>query len=107
MSPMTATPLPANILDDGLPADIRVAEREKRLQHILLHDPGVRTLILARFCTALGLTGLAYGVMVYLATTGTSQAIISVVGAVRFLAALLFGLGAACWQAPSPAARRW
>lgn len=91
---MSATPPPANPQDgDGLPTAVRVAEREKRLQNTLLHDPGVRTLILARFCTALGLTGLAYAVMVYLATIGTSQAIISLVGAVRFLAALLFGLG--------------
>ena len=91
---MAATPLPAETLDsDGLPAAIDVAEREKRLQRTLLHEPRVRTLILARFCTALGLTTLAYGVMVYLATVGTSQAIISLVGAVRFFAALLFGLG--------------
>jgi MFS family permease len=91
---MAVTPLPASTLDsDGLPVDIGAAEREHRLQHQVLHEPGIRTLILARFCAALGLTTLAYGVMVYLATIGTSQAIISFVGAVRFLAALLFGIG--------------
>src|SRR5689334_9066911 len=92
--PMSTTPLHADTLDtDGLPVDIGAAGREKRLQRRVLHEPGVRTLIFARFCTALGLTTLAYGVMVYLATIGTSQAIISLVGATRFLTALLFGLG--------------
>jgi MFS family permease len=91
---MTGTSLPANTLEsDGLPTATSAAELEHRLRHRVLHEPGVGTLIFARFCTALGLTTLAYGVMVYLATIGTSQAIISLVGAARFLTALLFGIG--------------
>jgi MFS family permease len=94
MPPMTGTSAPTETLDgDGLPVPIDAAEREKQLQQRVLHIPGVRTLTFARFCTGLGLTTLAYGSMVYLATTGTSQAIISLVGAIRFLTALLFGLG--------------
>ncbi len=94
MPTLTATPQPSDTLDgDGLPLHIGVAEREKRLQQQVLHVPEVRTLAIARFATSLGLSALAYGVMVYLATTGSSQVIISVVGAVRFLSALLFGLG--------------
>jgi MFS family permease len=91
---MTETSLPANTLDsDGLPAGTGVAEREQRLQRRVFHEPGVRILTFARFCIGLGLTTLAFGTMVYLATTGSSQAIISLVGAIRFLTALLFGLG--------------
>jgi MFS family permease len=94
MLPMTATPRAADALDsDGLPVALDAAELEHRLQRRVLHEPGVPTLIFARFCTALGLTALAYGVMVYLATIGTTQAIISMVGALRFLTALVFGLG--------------
>ncbi|MDQ2654014.1 MAG: MFS transporter [Chloroflexota bacterium] len=91
---MPAPSLPPDILDrNGLPPGMSVQEREQQLQRHVLHDPRVRILTLVRFCTSLGLTTLAYGVMVYLATTGTAQAVISLVGALRFLTALLFGLG--------------
>lgn len=91
---MPATALFEDRLDsDGLPVGISVEAHEKQIQKRVLHEPGVRTLILARFCTGLGLTTLAYGGMVYLATTGASQAIISLVGSIRFLTALVFGLG--------------
>ncbi len=69
-----------------------IATREKALRQQVLHDPGVRALIGARFVASLGISTLAYGAMVFLATVGASQASISLIGSTRYFAALLFGI---------------
>ena len=51
-------------------------------------ESGLRALIGSRFAAALGLSTLAYGAMVYLATIGAPQVAISMIGATRFFAAL-------------------
>ncbi|HEU0114521.1 MAG TPA: MFS transporter [Thermomicrobiales bacterium] len=58
-----------------------------------LKDPAVQALALSRLATALGISTLSYGAMVYLATVGASQATVSIMGAARYLAALIFGIG--------------
>ncbi|MCA9876655.1 MAG: MFS transporter [Thermomicrobiales bacterium] len=58
----------------------------------VLRDPGVRALLLSRFATMLGIATLSYGLMVYLATAGAPQATVSLIGGIRFFAALLFGI---------------
>ncbi len=73
--------------------DLPVEAREKALREKVLKDPSVRALILSRFATVLGLSTLSYGAMVYLATIGAPQFTISLMGATRYLAALLFGIG--------------
>lgn len=79
--------------DDMTSPDLPVAEHEKALRQRLLRDPAVGALIVSRFATVLGLSTLSYGAMVYLATVGAPQATISMMGATRYLAALLFGIG--------------
>ncbi len=69
-----------------------IAAEEKTLQQRLLRDPAVLALVLSRFATMLGLSTLSYGAMVYLATTGAPQVVISMMGATSYLAALLFGI---------------
>ena len=83
---------PAIASDDMIP-DTNVESLEKDLRHQVLRNPGVRALIGSRFAAALGLSTLAYGAMVYLATIGAPQVAISMIGATRFFAALLFGIG--------------
>ncbi|HET7094508.1 MAG TPA: MFS transporter [Thermomicrobiales bacterium] len=58
-----------------------------------LRDPAVQALAVSRFATTLGISALSYGAMVYLATVGASQATVSLMGAARYLAALIFGIG--------------
>src|SRR5262245_31977934 len=72
---------------------IQVGQEEHDLQRQVFKNPGVRALVGSRFATSLALSTLVYGGMVYLATIGASQLAISLVGATRFLAALLFGIG--------------
>src|SRR4051794_39615569 len=67
--------------------------REQEIRQQVLQDPAVRALVLSRFATVLGIATLAYGAMVYLATVGAPQITISLIGATRYLAALLFGIG--------------
>ena len=67
--------------------------REHEIRQRVLKDPAVRALILSRFATVLGIATLTYGAMVYLATLGASQFAVSLIGATRYLAALLFGIG--------------
>ncbi|MGH2614530.1 MAG: MFS transporter [Thermomicrobiales bacterium] len=78
---------------DDVTANGAIEHQEHDLRQRVLKDPGVRALIGARFATSLGLSALAYGAMVYLATVGASQAAISLIGGTRFFAALLFGIG--------------
>ena len=78
---------------DAVNPDQPVAEQEQSLRSKVLQNPSVRALIGARFLTTLGLATLSYGGMVYLATVNAPQFTISLVGATRFLAALLFGIG--------------
>jgi MFS family permease len=73
--------------------DVPVAAEEKELRQQVLHDPAVRALIASRLASVLGITTLTYGSMVYLADVGASQFTISLMGASRYLAALLFGIG--------------
>lgn len=58
----------------------------------VMRNPGVRALLSSRFATMLGIATLSYGLMVYLATAGASQATVSLIGGIRFFAALLFGI---------------
>jgi MFS family permease len=81
------------VSDSQPPVDETVAHEEARLRNQVLRDPGVRALVFARLATALGLATLAYGAMVYLATIGAPQLTISLMGATRYLSALLFGIG--------------
>lgn len=73
--------------------DQTAEHNEAELRREVLRDPAVRALVFSRMATALGLATLSYGAMVYLATVGASQITISVMGATRYLAALLFGIG--------------
>jgi MFS family permease len=74
-------------------SDTNVEVQEKDLRQQVLRSPGVRGLIGSRFAASLGVATLAYGAMVYLATIGAPQVAISLIGATRFFAALLFGIG--------------
>ena len=58
----------------------------------VMRNPGVRALLSSRFATMLGIATLSYGLMVYLATAGASQGTVSLIGGMRFFAALLFGI---------------
>jgi MFS family permease len=84
---------PAGADSGAVSASAGIEQQEKALRSRVLHDPGVRALVGARFATSLGLSTLAYGAMVYLATIGASQAAISLIGGTRFFAALVFGIG--------------
>jgi MFS family permease len=82
--------IPAASIDVSQPT---AEQDESALRRQVMRDPGVRALVFSRMATALGLATLSYGAMVYLATVGASQITISLVGATRYLAALLFGIG--------------
>ena len=58
----------------------------------VMRDSGIRALLVSRFATMLGIATLSYGLMVYMATAGASQATVSLIGGMRFFAALLFGI---------------
>jgi MFS family permease len=81
------------IAADDISADGPVGQKEHDLRQRVLRNPGVRVLLGARFLASLGLATLSYGAMVYLATIGASQVSISLIGATRYFAALLFGIG--------------
>ncbi len=81
------------ITSDEIAPDSNVEVQEKDLRQRVLRNPGVRGLIGSRFAASLGVATLAYGAMVYLATIGAPQVAISLIGATRFFAALLFGIG--------------
>jgi MFS family permease len=85
--------VPYSGAEDASAPDLPVAAQEKELRQRLLHDPVVGALIVSRFATILGLSTLSYGSMVYLATVGAPQVLISTMGATRYLAALVFGIG--------------
>jgi MFS family permease len=70
-----------------------VAQEEQSLRQQVLQNPEVRALLGARFVASLGISTLAYGAMVFLATVGASQLAISLIGSTRYVAALLFGIG--------------
>jgi MFS family permease len=80
-------------LDDTRTADLAIAADEKALRQRVLRNSGVRALILSRFASVLGITTLSYGAMIYLATTGAPQFVISLMGATGYVAALAFGIG--------------
>ena len=76
------------------PPDVAAAVTEERsLRQQALRDPGVRALIRSRLLSMLGLTTLTYGSMVYLATIGAPQIVVSLMGGTSYLAAFLFGIG--------------
>ncbi|MFN8679150.1 MAG: MFS transporter [Thermomicrobiales bacterium] len=70
-----------------------VATEEQQLRRQVLSDPAVRALVASRLASVLGIATLSYGSMVYLASIGAPQVTISLMGATRYLAALLFGIG--------------
>jgi predicted MFS family arabinose efflux permease len=74
------------------PLDAPAENTEKPSFLGVMRDPGVRALLTSRFATMLGIATLSYGLMVYLATAGASQATVSLIGGMRFFAALLFGI---------------
>ena len=90
-----ATPPPSHSVPAAteIGADSPIAAQEQTLRQQVLQNPGVRALLGARFVASLGLSTLAYGAMVFLATTGASQLAISLIGSTRYFAALLFGIG--------------
>ena len=79
--------------DDAPAAKLAIAADEKALRQRVLRNPGVRALIVSRFASVLGIATLSYGAMIYLATIGAPQFVISLMGATRYFAALLFGIG--------------
>jgi MFS family permease len=84
---------PQPLTDDEISDEKPIKGQEQSLRQQVLRNRGVRALIGSRFAAALGISTLAYGAMVYLATIEAPQLLISLVGATRFLAALLFGIG--------------
>jgi predicted MFS family arabinose efflux permease len=84
---------PRIAVDDVPAADLAIAAEEKALRQQVLRNPGVRALIVSRFASVLGITTLSYGVMIYLATVGAPQFVISLMGATGYVAALSFGIG--------------
>ena len=74
-------------------ADTPVAVEEKELRQQVLQDPAVQALVISRLVSVLGIATLSYGSMVYLASVGAPQMIISLMGGTRYLAALVFGIG--------------
>jgi MFS family permease len=90
---MDSQALPLGDDADDIVGDRPIETAEHDLRQRVLHNPGVRALVGARFITTLGVSTLAYGAMVYLATVGASQVTVSLMGATRFFAALLFGIG--------------
>jgi MFS family permease len=84
---------PSTASVDAPGAPLAIAAEEKALRQRVTKDPAVRALILSRFSSTLGIVTLSYGAMIYLATIGASQMSVSLMGATRYLAALLFGIG--------------
>ncbi len=78
---------------DEAVSDQAVEQQEKELRQQVLKEPAVRALLGSRLASVLGIATLTYGAMVYLASIGAPQLIISLMGATRYLAALLFGIG--------------
>jgi MFS family permease len=73
--------------------DVAEETQEQEMRQRVLREPAVRALIGSRLASMLGIATLTYGAMVYLATIGASQNTVSLMGASRYLAALLFGIG--------------
>jgi MFS family permease len=78
---------------DTIASDLAVEEQEQNLRERALRDPAVRALIGSRLASVLGIATLTYGAMIYLASVGAPQFVISLMGATRYLAALMFGIG--------------
>ena len=74
-------------------ADTPVAVEETELRQQVVKDPDVKALVISRLVSVLGIATLSYGAMVYLASVGAPQMIISLMGGTRYLAALVFGIG--------------
>jgi MFS family permease len=89
---MTSDAGPVVAVDEGFP-EPAVEEQEQQLRKRALRDPAVRALIGSRLASVLGIATLTYGAMIYLAASGAPQIVISLAGATRYLAALLFGIG--------------
>jgi MFS family permease len=85
--------LPSSAVTDEVSLEKPIAHQEEELRQRVLQNPGVRALIGGRFAASLGISALEYGAIVSLAMVGASQAAISLIGASRFFAALLFGIG--------------
>src|SRR5215208_2909260 len=81
------------VADDTSASDLAVEEQEQTLRKRALHDPAVRALIGSRLASVLGIATLSYGAMIYLATVGAPQFVISLMGATGYVAALAFGIG--------------
>src|SRR5215211_3703476 len=81
------------VADDTIASDLAVEEQEQTLRKRAMQDPAVRALIGSRLASVLGIATLTYGAMIYLASIGAPQFVISLMGATRYLAALLFGIG--------------
>lgn len=91
---MTApSPLAVALARDPVPGGADIVGFGHHRQRRVLHEPGVRILTPARFSTSLALSTLVYGVMVDPATAGVARAIVSLVGAIGFLTALVFAFG--------------
>jgi MFS family permease len=84
---------PSTVSHDAPGSPLAIAAEEKAVRQRVTRDPAVRALILSRFSSTLGIVTLTYGAMIYLATVGASQMTVSLMGATRYLAALLFGIG--------------
>ena len=77
---------------EGSIAEGPVEQQEHDLRRRVLRDPGVRALIGARFTTSLCVATMAYGAMVYLATIGAPQVVVSLALMLLSLGFVLFGL---------------
>jgi MFS family permease len=73
-------------------APLDVATEERALRQRVLRNPSVRALIVSRFASVLGIATLSYGAMIYLATFGAPQFVVSLMGSASYLAALIFGI---------------
>ena len=78
---------------DDVATSLAVEQQEKSLRQQAMKDPAVKALVGSRLASVLGIATLTYGAMVYLAAIGAPQILISLTGATRYLAALLFGIG--------------
>ena len=89
---MTSNAGSATAVDESV-SDLAVEQEEQKLRKRAMQDPAVRALIGSRLASVLGIATLTYGAMIYLAATGAPQIVVSLAGATRYLAALLFGIG--------------
>ena len=89
---MTSNAGSATAVDESV-SDLAVEQQEQQLRKRAMQDPAVRALIGSRLASVLGIATLTYGAMIYLAAIGAPQIVISLTGATRYLAALLFGIG--------------